>query len=82
MCEICGQTPCLTRCPNYRQRSNFHCCYCKEGIFPGEEYLSNCDGQYIHRDCIPNSDFVIDWLGYEIKEMTREEAEAIYYEDD
>ena len=26
-------------------------------------------GQYIHRDCIPGIDFVIDWLGYEVKEM-------------
>ena len=81
MCEICGQTPCLSRCPNYRQRSNFTCCYCKEGIYPSEEYLVNCDGEYIHRDCIPTVDFLIDWLGYKIKEMTREEAEAIYYED-
>ena len=29
----------------------------------------NSDGEYIHRDCIPGIDFLIDWLGYEVHEM-------------
>lgn len=73
-CEYCGQTKHLVSCPKYKMPySNYICCYCNEGIYSGEQYLMNCDGQYIHRDCIPCTDFLIDWLGYEVKEMEDEE---------
>lgn len=70
-CEYCGRiNGHETGCPNFvPPKTNFNCCYCKEGIYDGEEFLCNCEGQYIHRDCISGIDFVINWLGYEVKEM-------------
>lgn len=71
-CEYCGGLGNLHdyRCPNYsRPKANYKCCYCGSGICSGEEYIVNYDGEYIHRDCIPCIDFLIDWLGYETKEM-------------
>ena len=75
-CEYCGRMNGHEyRCPKYvPPKSNYICCYCKDGIYPDEEYISNIEGEYIHRDCIPGIDFLIDWLGYEIKYMKENEA--------
>lgn len=60
-------------CPNYNPKpSNYTCCYCKEGIYNEEDFIENSDGEYIHRDCIPGIDFLIDWLGYEVHEMGKD----------
>lgn len=73
-CEYCGRdSGHAERCPLHRDRkSNYICCYCKDSIFNGEEFLRNSEGLYIHRDCIPNIDYVIDWFGYEVNEMGKE----------
>nr|DAN90699.1 MAG TPA: protein of unknown function (DUF2175) [Bacteriophage sp.] len=75
-CEYClRDSGHATRCPNNKIKiPNYTCCYCKEGIYPDDEYLESYDGEYIHRDCIPNIDFVIDWLGYETKYMKEDDA--------
>lgn len=58
------------RDPNYvPPKSNYICCECKEGIYSGESYIENCNGEYIHVDCIPSSVWLVSWLGHEIKEM-------------
>ena len=72
MCEYCIKIGDLHdfRCPSYEYpKSYYTCCYCNQGIYEGERYLVNYEGEYIHRDCIPCTDFLIDWLGYETKEM-------------
>jgi hypothetical protein len=43
------------------------------GILSGQDYLRNSEGQYIHRDCIPCTDYLIDWLGYRVETMDEED---------
>lgn len=73
-CEYCGRdSGHAERCPLHEDRkSNYICCYCKEGIFNGDEFIVNSEGEYLHRDCILGYDFLINWLGYDFKEMGKE----------
>lgn len=75
MCEICKHNPCLSQCPNYIPKtSNYICCLCGEPIYIYDQYVRNNHGEYIHRDCISNIDWLIKWLGFEIKEMEEEDV--------
>ena len=70
MCEICKHTPCLIACPNYIPRKvKYYCSSCGEGIFEGEEYIENFDGEYRHYDCFHGMRDLLEWLGYKIKTM-------------
>ena len=67
-------------CPNYiKPLSNYLCCFCNEGIYKDEEFLRNSEGQYIHRDCIPCTDYLIDWLGYRVETMDEEDYKDEIY---
>lgn len=70
-CEYCHMNgEHVWGCPNYiTPHSNYKCCYCEENIIDGEEYVRNYDNEYIHRDCIPCTEFIIDWLGYRVNKM-------------
>ncbi len=71
MCDICRPYPCLSRCPNYSPpKVSYYCSFCDEGIYDGEEYIENQDGKYIHYECVQGLRHLLDWLGYEIKEMS------------
>ena len=37
--------------------------------YEGEEYLENNGGDLVHLECIQGIKWLIDWLGYEIKEF-------------
>ena len=70
MCSICKQYPCHPRCPNYIPPKASHCCYiCNEGIYDGEEYIENDDGEYAHWECVDYGRDLAKFLGYEIKTM-------------
>ena len=72
MCEICRQTPCHPRCPNYEPpKASRYCSICDEGIYNGEKYVVNIDDEYAHYDCLTNlsNRAMIKWLGGEIKGM-------------
>ena len=74
MCSICGRYDGLHdyRCPYYSPlRPKYLCCYCGEGIYQGERYLDNENGEYMHEDCVGciGTDKVINWLGFKYKEM-------------
>lgn len=71
MCEICGRIiGHNTRCPNYTPRKALHyCSSCGDGIYNGEEYIENLNGEYCHYDCIHWTREFIEWLGYKIKTM-------------
>ena len=72
MCEICRQIPCHPRCPNYEpSKASHYCSICDEGIYSGEDYVVNIDGEYAHYDCLTNlsNRAMVQWLGGEIKEM-------------
>mgnify|MGYP002424049693 FL=1 len=71
MCEICGRMidhdP---RCPNYIPRKASHyCSSCGNGIYDGEEYIENLDGEYRHYECFHGMRDLLEWLGFEIKMM-------------
>lgn len=70
MCEICRQTPCNYRCPNYSPTSSHKIClFCEDAILDGEEYIENPDGECIHFECIPGIRQLLEFLGYKVKEM-------------
>ena len=58
------------RCPLYEpSKSSHYCSICQEGIYDGEEYIENLDGEYAHWDCVDYGRDLVRFLGYEIKEM-------------
>lgn len=60
-------------CPNYEPPKTSHYCdICGEGIYRGEEYIVNDDGEYRHYDCFRGIRDLLEWLGYEIKTMEDE----------
>ena len=70
MCDICGHIPCVSRCPNYIAPKTSHYCHvCGEGIYDGEEYIKNDDGEYAHIDCFDGMRDLLEWLGYSVKTM-------------
>ena len=74
-CEYCGQT-CgehHSRCPLAPElKFNHYCSSCGEGIYEGEEYIKNDDGEYIHYDC-PTTRKLVEFLGYEVQTMRGED---------
>lgn len=36
MCEICGQWPCVPRCPNWRPARVGRCSRCREPVYEGD----------------------------------------------
>ena len=70
-CEYChmyGEH--YPQCPLYEPpKATHYCSICQEGIYNGEEYIVNDDGEYAHWDCIDYGRDLVKWLGYEIKEM-------------
>ena len=72
MCSVCLNTPCHPRCPNYSPPKTTHyCSICNEGIYDGEEYFENENGDIAHWECIEEMtrrEF-IEWMGYKIKSM-------------
>lgn len=69
ICEYCKQVPHHPHCPFAPEpKSNHYCFICGNGIYDGEEYIENDDGEYIHYDC-PTTGELVGFLGYEIKTM-------------
>ena len=70
-CNICGRTIRHDfRCPNYSPPKVIqYCSSCGEGIYVGEEYIKNDNGEYKHFDCIYGIRDLLEWLGCEIKTM-------------
>lgn len=70
-CEYCRRTnghP--SSCPNYvPNQSNYICNKCGENILIGEKYIENDNNQYAHLECVDDIEVLVDFLGYEIKEM-------------
>ena len=61
------------RCPLYEpSKATHYCSICQEGIYNGEEYIENSCGEYAHWNCVDYGRDLVDFLGYEIKEMDDE----------
>lgn len=58
------------RCPYYKPPKASHYCYsCGEGIYDGEKYVENLDGEYRHYECFHGMRDLLEWLGFDIKTM-------------
>ena len=56
------------RSPSYRVPKTFlRCAICGQGIYEGDEYIEK-GGEYVHFECIPDIIWLLNWLGYDIKE--------------
>lgn len=52
MCAMCGNYPCVSRCPNASEpKPVFECVKCGEGIFEEDKYYDSPEG-YICKDCV------------------------------
>ena len=74
-CIYCGQygthhPRCLLYIP---PKATHYCSICSEGIYDGEEYIVNDDGEYAHWDCVDYGRDLAKFLGYKVKEMNAEE---------
>lgn len=70
VCAGCDVVFCPSRCPNYvPERAIHYCSICGNGIYDGEIYIENDDGNVAHWDCIDTKRDLAEWLGYEIKVM-------------
>ena len=65
-CDVCGRiNGHLRGCPEYEDeeiKPNHYCSICDEGIYGGEEYIENDDGEYAHWECIDGKFSMADWL--------------------
>lgn len=56
-------------CPNYEPpKPSLYCDVCGEGIYEGDEYITNDDQENAHLDCVSGRELV-NFLGYKIKIM-------------
>lgn len=70
MCSVCMSNPCHVRCPNYVSPKSIHyCSICSEGIYYGEDFIENQNGDCIHYECVQGIRQLLEWLGYNIKTM-------------
>ena len=53
-------------------KNRHYCSSCGSGIYNGEEYIENLDGEYRHYDCFNGIKDLLEWLGSEIKTMENE----------
>lgn len=69
MCDICGRSVGHSyRCPNYTPpKVSHYCSSCGDGIYDGEEYIENLNGEYRHYECFHGMRELLEWLGYEVK---------------
>ena len=62
--------PCHSMCPNYiPPKATHYCSSCGDGMYNGEEYIENVDGECRHSECFYDMRDLLEWLGFEIKTM-------------
>lgn len=72
MCNLCYQSICDCRCPNYITLKTYHkCSLCKDEIQIGEEYIESYDGKYAHLECcgLFSTNEVLEFLDIKVKRM-------------
>lgn len=73
-CDVCGRIDGhMKGCPEFDfQKSSHYCSICKEGIYEGDEYIENDDGELAHWECVDYGKNLAKFLGYQIKIMEDE----------
>ena len=51
------------------KKAQHYCSLCENGIYDGEEYIENQDGEYRHYECFNGMKDLLEWLGFDIKTM-------------
>lgn len=51
------------------KKTTHYCSSCGDGIYNGEEYIKNLDGEYRHYECFHGMRDLLEWLGFDIKTM-------------
>lgn len=70
MCSICNKNPCDPHCPNYNpSKASYYCDACGQGIYDGEDYIENENGDKRHYDCFYGMRDLLEWLGHSVKTM-------------
>lgn len=58
--------------------TNHHCSICKYGIFSGDDYIENENGDLAHWECIKDTRHLLGWFGYRVKIMEDTKDEEFY----
>lgn len=69
MCEVCGHTPCDSRCPNAPEPTPIETCLqCGAGICEGDEYFDSQDGP-ICKECMEDMSYseILEIIGEKMK---------------
>lgn len=57
MCDICRRSPCDSRCPNAPEPKRVYVCSrCGEGVYAGDRFLREPDGDILCEICLDNMD--------------------------
>lgn len=66
-CTYCLQIPHHPRCPLAAEPQPYcYCSICGHGIYDGEEYVRNDDGEFVHLDCLTVREMV-EFLGHKVE---------------
>lgn len=73
-CEYCRQFSHDYRCSLAPEpKFSHYCSICGAGIYDGEEYIENDDGEVAHWECVDYARDLVSFLGYDVKVMESED---------
>jgi len=52
MCDVCHSNPCLSRCPNYTDKSLTSCTHCQESLYADSDVCIYDDEIFCSEECI------------------------------
>lgn len=52
-------------------KATHYCSICGDGIYNGEEYIENYDGEYAHFECVQGIRQLLEFLGCDVNVMER-----------
>lgn len=68
ICNECLKFSCVPGCPNYVQpKAKYYCDICGGGIYDGDEYIKNNNGDRAHWECIYTARDLAKWLDVDIR---------------
>lgn len=58
--------------------TNHYCSICSYGIFEGDDYVENENGDLAHWECFRDTRHLLEWFGYRVKIMEETKDEEFY----